>query len=181
MGAGAKIAALAFAGTLVLTLTSLWLAGGFLGIVLALYGIAGFGPRLVLAQLRPVAFLLAILFAAQIWLAGPADAVLVVIRFAALILAAGLVTLTTRTADLVSAIERALSPFARLGLDAGRVSLAISLAIRFIPAVGQITAEVREAQSARGRRPSPLTLVVPVIVRLLKMADEIAEAIDARS
>ena len=47
--------------------------------------------------------------------------------------------------------------------------------------IGQIAGEVREAQIARGRRPSPLTLVVPVIVRLLKMADEITDAIDARS
>ena len=113
--------------------------------------------------------------------ATPDEAALVVLRCAALILAAGLVTLTTRTADLVAVIERGLSPLSRLGLDVVKVSLAISLTIRFIPTIGQIAADVREAQVARGRRPSPLTLVVPVIIRLLKMADEIAEAIDARS
>ncbi|ORE90275.1 energy-coupling factor transporter transmembrane protein EcfT [Aurantimonas sp. 22II-16-19i] len=181
MGAGRKLLALLAAGTLVFAIGSPWPAAGVLALVLALYGVAGFGPRLVLRQLRPVAVVLAVLFAAQLWLATPGEAALVVLRFAALILAAGLVTLTTRTADLVAVIERGLSPLSRLGLDVAKVSLAISLTIRFIPTIGQIAGEVREAQVARGRRPSPLTLVVPVIIRLLKMADEIAEAIDARS
>ena len=181
MGARRKLLALLGAGTLVFAIPSLWPAAGVLALVLALYGVAGFGPRLVLRQLRPVAVVLAVLFAAQLWLATPDEAALVVLRFAALILAAGLVTLTTRTADLVAVIERGLSPLSRLGLDVAKVSLAISLTIRFIPTIGQIAADVREAQVARGRRPSPLTLVVPVIIRLLKMADEIAEAIDARS
>ncbi|MAU96840.1 MAG: cobalt ABC transporter permease [Fulvimarina sp.] len=181
MGAGRKLLALLAAGTLVFAIPSPWPAAAVLALVLALYGVAGFGPRLVLRQLRPVAVVLAVLFTAQLWLATPGEAVLVVLRFAALILAAGLVTLTTRTADLVAVIERGLSPLSRLGLDVAKVSLAISLTIRFIPTIGQIAGEVREAQVARGRSPSPLTLVVPVIIRLLKMADEIAEAIDARS
>ncbi|NDW05852.1 energy-coupling factor transporter transmembrane component T family protein [Jiella pacifica] len=180
-GPGRKLLALILGGTLLLAISSLWLAALGVLMVLALYGLAGFGPRILWAQLRPIAFVLAILFLAQLWLATPAEAVLVVLRFAALVLAAGLVTLTTRTSDLVAAIERGLSPLSRLGLDVAKISLAISLAIRFIPAIGQIAGEVREAQLARGRRPSPLTLVVPVIVRLLKMADEITDAIDARS
>ncbi|MCE7027518.1 energy-coupling factor transporter transmembrane component T family protein [Jiella avicenniae] len=180
-GAGIKLAALLFFGTLLLAVSSLPLAAIGLLAVLALHALAGFGPRVLWAQLRPIAVVVAVLVLAQLWLATPSEAVLLVLRFAALVLAAGLVTLTTRTSDLVAAIERGLSPLARLGLDVGKVSLAISLAIRFIPAVGQIASEVREAQLARGRRPSPLTLVVPVIVRLLKMADEIADAIDARS
>lgn len=180
-GAGVKLVALLLAGTMLLALSSLWLTGLGLLMVLVLYALAGFGPRVLWAQLRPVAVVLAILFLAQLWLATPAEALLLVLRFAALVLAAGLVTLTTRTSDLVAAIERGLSPLSRLGLDVEKISLAISLAIRFIPAVGQIASEIREAQIARGRRPSPLTLVVPVIVRLLKMADDITDAIDARS
>ena len=62
-----------------------------------------------------------------------------------------------------------------------KVGLAISLAIRFIPAVAAIVEEVREAQRARGQDRSMIALAVPVIIRLLKMADEIAEAIDASS
>nr|WP_210382277.1 energy-coupling factor transporter transmembrane protein EcfT [Jiella sonneratiae] len=180
-GAGTKLLALVLFGTLLLSVASPIVAAGGLLLVLGLYLAAGFGARIFLAQLRPVALVLVLLALAQLWLSTPSEALLLVLRFAALVLAAGLVTLTTRTADLVASLERRLSPLARLGLDVGKISLAVSLAIRFIPAVGQIAAEVREAQIARGRRPSPVSLVVPLIVRLLKMADEIAEAIDARS
>ncbi|MCQ0989050.1 energy-coupling factor transporter transmembrane component T family protein [Jiella marina] len=176
-----KLAALLLLGTVLLSLPSLWLAGLSLLAVMLGYAVAGFGVGVMEKQIKPVAVILIILFAAQLWLESLAGGILLLLRFTTLILAAGLVTLTTRTSDLVASIERGLSPLGRLGVDVSRISLAISLAIRFIPAVGQIVSDVREAQIARGRRPSPLTLVVPVIIRLLKMADAVAEAIDARS
>ncbi|MBO0661256.1 energy-coupling factor transporter transmembrane protein EcfT [Jiella sp. MQZ9-1] len=178
---GLKLLSLAIAGTALLALSSLWLAGAAMVLIFGLYCLAGFGLRTMIEQVRPAAFILAILAFAQLWLAGPSEALLFVTRFAVLILAAGLVTLTTRTSDLVTALEVALSPLSRFGLNVSGISLAISLAIRFIPAIGQILSELREAQIARGRKPTVLTLVVPMIIRLLKMADSIAEAIDARS
>ena len=41
--------------------------------------------------------------------------------------------------------------------------------------------EVREAQRARGLERSLVALTVPIVVRMLKMSDDIAAAIDARS
>ena len=179
--AGAKLLALGGLGTLLFALPSLWLAGLALLFVLAGYSLARLPAALVLSQLRPALWILAILFLAQLWLASLGDAALLVLRFCALILAAGLVTLTTRTADMVAVIERGLSPLARLGLDVEKTSLALSLAIRFIPAVATVLEEVREAQAARGGAQSAVNLAVPVILRLLKMADQVAEALDARS
>jgi len=179
--ASLKLIALLVLGTVLFAIDDVWLAAIALVIVLAGYALARIPARAAFAQIRPVLWVLAILFAAQLWLVDLSAALLLVLRFAALILAASLVTLTTRTADLVAVIEKALSPLARFGFDVGKVSLAISLAIRFIPAVGAIVEEVREAQRARGQDRSIVALAVPVIVRLLKMADEIAEAIDARS
>lgn len=179
--ASLKLIALLVLGAVLFAIDDVWLAAIALVIVLAGYALARIPARAAFAQIRPVLWVLAILFAAQLWLVDLSAALLLVLRFAALILAASLVTLTTRTADLVAVIEKALSPLARFGFDVGKVSLAISLAIRFIPAVGAIVEEVREAQRARGQDRSIVALAVPVIVRLLKMADEIAEAIDARS
>lgn len=179
--AGLKLAFLPLAGTLLfLTSGPVWALGALL--VVALLVIAAQIPaRAALAQLRAALPMLAVLLAAQWFIAGPAAAVLVVLRFAALILAASLVTLTTRTAEMIAALERVLSPLRLLGVDPARVSLAISLAIRFIPVIATIAEEVREAQRARGGERSILALTLPIIVRTLKMADEIAEAIDARS
>ncbi len=181
LGAGWKLLALLGLGTLLFAVDRLWLAGATLLIVLALYRLAAIPAKLALGQIRPAFWILAILFVAQLFLTDFATGLLLVLRFAALILAASLVTLTTRTADLVAVIERALSPLSRLGIDVERTGLAISLAIRFIPAVAILVEEVREAQWARGQDRNIVALAVPVIVRLLKSADTIADAIDARA
>lgn len=112
----------------------------------------------------------------------PLDAgVLVVVRLASLLLLASLVTLTTRSSDMIDALEKGLGWLYYLGINPGKVSLALSLALRFIPVLASITEEVREAQKARGLDKSVIAIAVPVIVRMLKMADDISAAIEARS
>lgn len=181
VAAGWKLLALLGLGTLLFAVDSPWLAGTALLIVLALHRLGTIPAEVTFAQIRPALAILAILFVAQWLLTDATTGFLLVLRFAALILAGSLITLTTRTADLVTAIQSALSPLGRLGVDVEKVGLAISLAIRFIPAVGVLVEEVREAQWARGQDRNIVALAVPVIVRLLKSADTIAEAIDARS
>ena len=181
LSAGWKLLGLLGLGTLLFAIYDPWLAAGALLLVLALCRMAAIPANVAFAQIRPALWILAILFVAQIFLADAATGTLLVLRFAALILAASLVTLTTRTAELVAVVEKTLSPLGRLGVDVEKIGLAISLAIRFIPAIGAIVEEVREAQWARGQDRNILALPVPVVVRLLKSADTIAEAIDARS
>lgn len=178
---GAKLLLLPVFGTVLFMADALAVAAGALVLVAGLYALARIPARLALSQLGPVLPMLAVLFAAQAWLSGLDDALLLVLRFAVLILAASLVTLTTRTAALVGALERGLGFLSRFGVDAEKASLAISLAFRFIPVIARTVSEVREAQQARGQDRSILALAVPVLVRVLKMADEVAEAIDARS
>ena len=81
---------------------------------------------------------------------------------------------------LIDGIERGL-PFLRpLGVNPAKVSLALSLALRFIPVLAQITQEVREAQRVRGLENSVIALAIPLFVRPLRMSDDIADAIEAR-
>lgn len=178
---GIKLIALPMVGTTLFLIHSFAFMMAAFVAVLLLYLAARLSPRIAWAQVRPALPVLVIIFLAQFWLDGGINAITVTVRLATLILLAALITLTTRTADLVSALERFLAPLQSLGIDAVKVSLAISLTIRFIPVVAGIGAEVREAQRARGLERSFLALAVPVIVRTLKMTDEIAEAIDARS
>jgi biotin transport system permease protein len=67
-----------------------------------------------------------------------------------------------------------------IGVNPDKVSLAISLALRFIPVLGRITMDVREAQKARGLERSVIAVALPVAIRAIKMADEISDAIDSR-
>lgn len=181
MRPGLKLVLLPVAGTaMFLSQSPIVMASALAGVVL-LYLVADFSSHLAAAQLRPAFWALAILFVVQLWFAGMDVAAAVALRLAALILLASLVTLTTRMSAMVDVLERVLAPLRPIGVDPAKVGLAISLAIRFIPAVAGVFAEVREAQRARGVERNLLALAVPLIVRTLKMADEVAEAIDARS
>lgn len=179
--AGAKIVAMIVAGTILFALPRLDLALAALTATGLLYRLAGISGSLVLAQLRPLAWILAVLVLVQLALDGWLAGLLVATRLASLVLLAGLVTLTTRSADLIEALQRGLAWLKPLGVNPAKVGLAIALTLRFIPVLAAITAEVREAQRARGLERSLVALTVPVVVRMLKMSDDIAAAIDARS
>lgn len=173
-------------GLLFLVCTWLFVQDGGLsltiaGLVLAaLFAVGRIPPTMIVAAIRPALWVLGLIFAAQFFLADWRFATFVVARFAAMILAASLLTLTTRMSDLVDAIERALGRVLP-PRSAEAISLALSLCLRFIPRVREIFEEVKNAQRARGLGTSWRALVTPTIVRALKSADEIARAIVARS
>jgi biotin transport system permease protein len=177
---GAKLLALALGGTMLFQLDGLAPMGAALALVIALYAAARIPPRVAWHQLRPALLLLALIFATQSFLVGVEPAAVIVIRFGVLILAAALMTLTTRVADMIAGIQRGLSPFGRW-MPVAKISLAITMAIRFIPLISGLVHEVREAQRVRGLERSILAVAMPVIVRTLKMGNEIGEALDARS
>lgn len=178
--AGAKIVGLAMAGTALFFVASVPLLVVCLLAVLALYPLAGLSLRDALATLRPLFVILVVLVFAHAWLNGWEVALGSGLRLAALVLLAGIVTLTSSASAMMGAIETGLSPLGRLGVDVEKISLALSLALRFIPMIAAVGAEVREAQRARGLDTSLVALAVPLIVRTLKMGEEIADAIDAR-
>ncbi len=88
------------------------------------------------------------------------------------------------TADRAILVAGSMGPtgelFKPIGVNPDKVSLAISLALRFIPVLGRITTEVREAQKARGLERSVIAVAMPLAIRAIKMADDISDAIDSR-
>lgn len=147
--------------------------------VVALYALARFGPRVFLRQLWLTRWVVVLVAVSQLIFLTPADALINTIRVVAIVLLAALLTLTTRTEDLMAALEAVLSPLARVGADPRRVSLTLSLAIAMIPVVAGFAARVRAAQRARGVRVG-FGIVVPVLVMALRHADEVADALTAR-
>lgn len=178
---GAKLLCLPVAATGLFLTSSLPLVGSALAATLTLFPLANLNLKTAWAQIRPTLPLLALIFLAQIWMTDAQTAGTVVLRLATLLLLAAILTLTTRTADLVDTLEWSLAPLRPIGVDPAKVGLALSMTIRFVPVLAGIVSEVREAQRARGVERSTLALAVPVILRALKMTDEIADAIDARS
>lgn len=176
-----KLLAVLLAGVLVFMLRDWRVLLALLALVLALYGAARLGWRTTWAQLRPSLGVLLFLFVVQSLLADVESGAVTVLRFGVLLLLSSLVSLTTRVSDLLAALERAMQPLVRVGVNPARVSLAVSLTLRFIPVVVQTVSDVRDAQRARGIEKNMVALTVPVVVRTLKMADDVADAIEARS
>jgi len=180
IAAGIKVLLLLILGTVLFQVEQIEILVGVAVLVVSLYGVAKIPFKLAFGQLRPALYLLAIVFIAQIFISDLETAIFVVLRFAILILAASLVTLTTMMSDMIAALEKGLSLFQRW-IPVAKVSLALSLTIRFIPVIGVITQEVREAQRVRGMERNLFAIFMPTIIRTLKMGTEIAEALDARS
>lgn len=177
--AGAKLLVLAATGTALFFVPSiLWLAVA-LAIVLGLYGLARIPWRTTGRQVLGLVPFLALIMLAQVIFTGWQSAILVGERLLTLVLLANLVTLTTRTSAMVETIERALTPLKPLGVRPDRVGLLIAMTIRFIPVIREQAELVRSAQRARGIERSTVFLV-PLLIRTLRMADGVGEALDAR-
>ncbi|KTR06147.1 hypothetical protein NS365_08410 [Aureimonas ureilytica] len=181
MPAGAKLLALAALGTMLFVLPNIWLSLSGLGLALASIALARLGWAFALRSVKSILPVVILVGGFQVWAAGWHEAAVFSARLAALLLIAGTVTATTRPSDMADTITTLVTPLRVFGVDPARVGLAFGLAIRFVPVLASVAADIREAQSARGLDRSIFALAVPLVVRTLKMADEVAEAIDARS
>ena len=56
----------------------------------------------------------------------------------------------------------------------------LSMVIRFIPLMMREAREILEAQRARGLDRSAIALLMPLLIKTLKMADDLSDAIEAR-
>jgi biotin transport system permease protein len=180
--AGAKLLVLLVAGVGVFLTNSPLALGPAAAIALGLL-VSVRAPRdqLVRQLLGPLIVLAVVVLAAALLQSVPA-AIAVGLRLITLLLLAMSVTFTTRTSDMLDVIERVLRPLDRTRLvNSAAIALAVSLALRFIPEIFHRFRQIQEAQAARGLHANPIALVVPLVVRALRSADDIAAAIDARS
>ncbi|MDQ4213330.1 energy-coupling factor transporter transmembrane protein EcfT [Microbacterium capsulatum] len=178
--AGAKLAIVAVTA-LVVSAVPLGAVGvgAALAVVLLLYGLARLPAAVLGAEIWRLRWLVLVL-AAALWIfASPLAAWISTGRVVALVLLASLLTITTRMGDLLAVLQRILEPLRRFGADPDAVALALSLTITMIPVVAGFAAEVREAQRARGVRLG-VRGVVPLLVRTLRHADDVGDALSAR-
>ena len=178
--AGAKLLGLLLAGTALLLLGSPVALGAAALAVALLYAISGVGAAAAWAQVRPLRWFAAALFAMQLVVAGPSAAAVTTLRVVLAVALAGLVTLTTRTTVMLACLERCLAPARYVGLDPFRLSLLLSLTLRCVPVVAGLAGRVREAQRARGVERSLRAFAVPLVVSTLRYADALGEALSAR-
>ena len=179
--AGLKLAVLAFGSTALMWVHSPSLL--LVACVLVCLSVPWVGASLqqVWQQLRPLVWLLFVLGGLSVWSHGVLQALEMILRLFTLVLAALVVSMTTPLTQMMQVVVWLMGPFERLGwVNGDKIALGFGLTLRLIPELGVQWQDIREAQLVRGLKPSPFTMGVPMLLRTLRRADEIAEAIDAR-
>lgn len=183
--AGWKLLALAGLSVVVFAVPTVPVAGGALAAVLAVGLAVARLPAAVLArQARTVVWWMVALFVVDSLVTGVLSGAVTVLRLLALVLAAAVVTATTRVTEMVAVVQRVCGPLRLVGVRPTRIGLVLAMALRFIPLVAERADRIREAQAARGGSGRGVraltTTVVPLLVQVLQLAHTVSEALDAR-
>ena len=152
----------------------LFTINNFLGLALSLvllaglYMLAKIPLRIIVKSLKPIIPIIAFtailnlffmggegepllhFWVIKVYKEGIAYAIFMAVRIVALIAGTGLLTYTTSPIVLTDAIERLLSPFAKLGLPVHELAMMMTIALRFIPTLIEETDKIMNAQKARG-------------------------------
>ena len=185
-------------------------AAGFLiagGATALLVAVSRVPLRAFVGLLRPVAFIVALTFLFQVLFLREGETLfqwgfvevhegglrmgsLLAARLLILVTTAGLLTATTAPVALTDGIEDLLSPLKRLRFPAHEVAMMMTIALRFIPTLGEEAQKISRAQAARGadftsggpitRARSFVPILVPLTVGAFRRADELAEAMESR-
>jgi biotin transport system permease protein len=176
--ASVKLGGLAALATGVLALPSTAAVGAAAVGLVALYASAGLPPAVAWAQIRPMRWVLAVLFSFQVMTRGWEVATTVTGKLAVTVALAALLTLTTQVSELLDVLERVMRRVP--GVNAERAALVLTLTIRAIPVVAALAVDIRDAQRARGGGLDIRAYGVPLVVRSLRYSDALGEALVAR-
>ena len=179
-GAGVKLLGLLIFSTALVAWRSPVMVLVCLVVVVALYGVGGFGVRTIASQVWPLRWIVLFLFPFQWWTADWQAAVGIVGTLVLAVVGSALITLTTRVTDLLDVITRLLQPARAVGVDPDRVALLLALTIRAVPVIAGTLQEARDARRARGLERSTRALVTPIVVRTIRHADRVGDALAAR-
>ena len=171
--AGWKLLALG----VVVTLFSIYgktLVGSALALAgtVAAYLLAGIGFREFGKQLWQLKVLLAIVLIPQLIFNGYETGSYNTVTLISGVLLAALVSLTTKTSEIVDLIKRITR--------SQSFALLIALSINSIALVMGFSKNIAEASLARGVKPNPIRQIVTLFVVSLRYADDYAEALAAR-
>ncbi len=183
--AGVKLLCLAALAVLLFARPTLTVAGAALaGTLVVGLGVARLPAAVLARQAWALRWFLLALFVVHALTTDVASGAQTVLRLLTLVLAAAVVTATTRVTEMVAVVEFVCAPLRLVGGRPQRVGLLIAMALRFIPVLVERADRIRAAQAARGGAPRGVralrTTVAPLLVQLLQMAHDVSEALDAR-
>lgn len=121
---------------------------------------------------------------------GIEKAIMMSLRIILLIVGTFMLTYTTSPIALTDGLELMLNPLKKIKVPVHEMSMMMSMALRFIPALIEETDKIMSAQKARGadfesgnllqRAKALLPILVPLFVSAFRRADELAVAMESR-
>jgi energy-coupling factor transport system permease protein len=141
----------------------------------------------------PANQLLVRVFRWQITVSGVAVAILVILRFTALIMVINLAGMTLATSEIIYGMQYLLRPLTWLKLPADDLVMILQITLRFFPLLTHSMEQITKAQAARGaewgageknlitRARRILPMLVPMFLTSLQQAERMALAMDARA
>jgi biotin transport system permease protein len=151
-----------------------------LAVIIGAYATLGRDAMRRLSLLKPIIPLLVIIGGLQCLSSRWEDGAGVVLRLLLMVLVADLVTMTTTMSALMDAVEPLFRLLRPLGVNSRKIALSVALVLRFIPVLLAEWRAREEAWRARSRRRVPLRIVALFLIATLRLADHVAEALDAR-
>lgn len=162
--------------------------------------------KFIFRGLKPVFLIIAITFifnlfmikGETLWKLGPLTitdqglhtGAFLVIRLVMIIIGSSLLTFTTKPMKLTDGIEYLLRPLSRFGVPVHDFAMTMTIALRFIPTLLEETDKIMKAQQSRGadfesgslvqRAKKLLPIMIPLLVSALRIASDLAMAMEAR-
>lgn len=181
--AGGKVAGLTVIGTALFFIQSIFILLAISSASTAILICIENGVRALRSALLWPVVLAGAVMAAHVLLTpetGMQTGGVVALRLFALLVLARLVMATTRVSDMAEAVTRALTPLEPLGVNPRRVATLFAICIRFIPVLGRLVRQTRDAHLVRGGGRAGLRVVLPAMVRTIRFALMTGDALEAR-
>jgi energy-coupling factor transport system permease protein len=200
-----RLVAAALCAGAIVAASTLWMQILLFALLAATLAATRLPARLVLQGVRGGAFVLLFVavanglwfLVARYWgwagatvaVASPADVGRLLLRLTNLFLLGGVLVATTSPADATAAADSLLQPLGRIHAPWRELGLVVGLAVGFVPLLSQETRRLATLlRLRRGRRRwrlwdrarAAVPLLVPLFVGVLRRADEVALALDAR-
>ena len=116
--------------------------------------------------------------------------ILMLIKIILIINYSSILMLTTKPFEITNGLEKILTPLNKIGIKTNKISMAISLALSFIPTIFDQANKILKSQASRGADYKNFDLrnkiiaiksiIFPMINLSLKRADNLADAMEVR-
>ncbi|MFC5463401.1 energy-coupling factor transporter transmembrane component T family protein [Lederbergia graminis] len=121
---------------------------------------------------------------------GLVNGVYIFCRFVMIVFVSTIVTLTTRPIDLTDALNYLIRPLSKLKVPVDEISLMLTIALRFVPALLDETQKVMDAQRSRGtvfgkgsivrQMKTLVPIFIPLFSSSLERAEQLANAMEVK-